>query len=115
MIGWDVSKGKPTEKPGLFGIPIAFGGAIEEQGRTTLHVHFIIWLLGFIDYLNNINSGNTATQLQAKRHICKVVDNAISTELISFTEESCTNTSVKKREEIKTFDHSCKKVPYERS
>ena len=24
VIGWDVSKGKPTEKPGLFGIPVAF-------------------------------------------------------------------------------------------
>ena len=61
VIGWDVSKGKPTGKPGLFGIPIAFGGAVEEQGRTTLHVHFIVWLIGFIDYLNNVNSGNTRT------------------------------------------------------
>ena len=59
VIGWDVSKGKATEKPGLFGIPLAFGGAVEEQGRTTLHVHFIVWLIGFIDFLNRIKTGNT--------------------------------------------------------
>jgi hypothetical protein len=119
VIGWDVSKGKPTEKPGLFGVPIAYGGAVEEQGRTTLHVHFIIWLLGFIDYLNNINSGNNKTQLEAKRHICQVVDNAISTELISFPTTTKTNRSVSwsipEREEIKTFDHNCKKRIRERS
>jgi hypothetical protein len=116
VIGWDVSKGKPTGKPGLFGIPIVFGGAVKEQGRTTLHVHFIIWLVGFIDYLNNINSGNTKTQMQAKRHICEEVDNAISTELISFTAgSSTTGNRENERQEIKTFDHNCKKPFRKRS
>jgi hypothetical protein len=47
VIGWDIKKNCPTGTPGLFGVPKAFGGAVEEQGRTSLHVHFIIWLHGW--------------------------------------------------------------------
>ena len=32
VIGWDVKNNQPTGKPRLFGIPKAYGGAIEEQG-----------------------------------------------------------------------------------
>ena len=42
VVGWDIKHNRPTGKPGLFGLPLAFGGAIEEQGRSTLHVHLVI-------------------------------------------------------------------------
>jgi hypothetical protein len=84
VIGWDVKKGEPTEKPGLFGVCKAFGGAVEEQGRTSLHVHFIIWIEGFKDYLRTVSSSYTVERNVAERHITEVVDNSISTELFTF-------------------------------
>ena len=54
VIGWDIKKGKAKPHGGLFGIPEAFGGAIAEQGQTTWHVHFIIYIIGFNDYQDKI-------------------------------------------------------------
>ncbi len=32
---------------GLFGVPQAFVGGIESQGKGTLHVHLVVFLAGF--------------------------------------------------------------------
>ena len=69
VIGWDVEKGEPTEKPGLFGKCIAFGGAVEEQGRTSLHLPFIDWLDGFKDYFDGLSATYEKTVIEHKRHI----------------------------------------------
>ncbi len=37
----------PKETGGLFGVPQAFVGGIESQGKGTLHVHMIVFLEGF--------------------------------------------------------------------
>ena len=104
VIGWDVKKGRPTEAPGLFGEPLAFAGAVEEQGRKTLHVHFIIWLKGFLHYLKSATSGNTKEREQAQRHVRNIVDNSITTNLFSFERP---NSRTKKSDVItKCFDHS---------
>ena len=42
MIGWNIK-----EQKGFFGIHIAFGLPIEEQGRKTLHAHILIWIKDF--------------------------------------------------------------------
>ena len=39
ILGWDEENGCSTEEGGAFGKIDAFSGAIEEQGRKTLHVH----------------------------------------------------------------------------
>ncbi len=44
VIGWDVDNDCPTEEPGLFGVPEAFAGAVEEQGQGTRHMHIIMWI-----------------------------------------------------------------------
>jgi len=44
VIGWDMKNNEARPGGGLFGIPIAFTSSTEEQGRTTLHSHFLIWL-----------------------------------------------------------------------
>jgi hypothetical protein len=43
VIGWDVKNNKPTEEPGLCGIPEAFTLAIKEQGHDSLHMHVQAW------------------------------------------------------------------------
>jgi hypothetical protein len=42
VAGWDMFNDDATEKPGLFGICMAFAMAIEEQGWKTLHAHVTI-------------------------------------------------------------------------
>ena len=45
LFGWD--KKKQKGKPGVFGTVEAFCEAIKEQGRGTLHGHFLIWIKNF--------------------------------------------------------------------
>ncbi len=47
MIGFDMKSKLPKQKGGLFGVPQAFVGGIESQGKGTLHVHMIVFLAGF--------------------------------------------------------------------
>ena len=46
LLGWDV-RNKRATKSGMFGDIEAFCKADEEQGRGTLHGHFLIWLKNF--------------------------------------------------------------------
>ncbi len=47
MIGFDLNTKLPRKKGGLFGVPWAFIGGIESQGKGTLNVHLIVFLAGF--------------------------------------------------------------------
>lgn len=46
LLGWDLNKNS-KRGTGIFGEPLAIFRADEEQGRTTLHAHFLVWLKGF--------------------------------------------------------------------
>jgi hypothetical protein len=43
LLKWD-TKTQTSKGKGIFGTVIAFAGADEEQGRTTLHQHWQIWV-----------------------------------------------------------------------
>lgn len=43
VLGWNMEE-KKQESLGLFGKIDAFSCSIEEQGRSTLHAHFLIWI-----------------------------------------------------------------------
>jgi hypothetical protein len=43
VLGWNMEE-KRQESLGLFGKIDAFSCSIEEQGRSTLHAHFLIWI-----------------------------------------------------------------------
>jgi len=47
MVGWLAEEGLPSAIPGLFGFTKWYFGAVEEQERLALHVHFLISLHGF--------------------------------------------------------------------
>lgn len=40
LCGWS----EDEVKRGIFGVPEAFYGTVEEQGRKTLHLHFLLWI-----------------------------------------------------------------------
>mmetsp|Transcript_27225 Transcript_27225/g.75103 ORF Transcript_27225/g.75103 Transcript_27225/m.75103 type:complete len:145 (+) Transcript_27225:566-1000(+) len=62
VIGWNVETHQPMEYPGMFGVPCAFGGRVEEQGRSLLHVNFTDFLDGFDTYVEILNAQNSMTQ-----------------------------------------------------
>ena len=101
VAGWDLTNNHAHDKPGLFGPPVAFGGAVEEQGRTMLHVHLIVWLQGWDTYVENVVSTNAKKCNEARRQVCKVIDNYAIMQLIKFDSHD------PNREAIKTFDHNC--------
>ena len=46
MLGWDIANMK-KKKNGIFGSLQAYGLSTEEQNRSTLHGHMILWIEGF--------------------------------------------------------------------
>ena len=47
ILGFDMETKMPRKGGGLFGIPRAFVGGIECQGKGTLNVHLVVFLAGF--------------------------------------------------------------------
>ena len=82
----------------MFSFPLAFGSGVEEQGRGSLHIHFVVWIQGFSVVLENLDSANPRTASEAKRTMIDLADNAIKTELFSFTND---------RDACMTFNHPC--------
>ncbi len=56
VIGWDVKSGRPFKRGGFFGVPKAWVRVVEEQGRLTLHAHFLIWIYGHRDIKGKFQS-----------------------------------------------------------
>lgn len=83
VLGWDQTNGRPTERPGLFGVPIAYIAAMEEQGRKTLHTHILVWIKGFSDIQENIHSSDSEIANRNKRKLEQLVDAVVTSELIS--------------------------------
>ena len=56
LIGWDTSTRENKKNFGLFGDIDAWTYAVEEQGRKTLHAHFLLWVTGYNDMIKELNS-----------------------------------------------------------
>ena len=84
VIGWDISKNKQSDTcKGLFGEVEAFTVTTEEQGRSTLHGHMLIWLKDFNRWREDLHSNIELVRNQAVINIQNVVDCVSSNKLIS--------------------------------
>ena len=99
IIGWDITKEKPTKKPGLFGECEAVSLAVEEQGRRTLHAHIIIWIKGHQNIVSNLFSNNNEEARKATKMIVETADKVSTTNFFgeirvnlrnSFDHDGCT-------------------------
>ena len=52
MMGWDLKE--KEDGKGVLGIPVAYGGSMEEKDRDTLHIHIIMLILYFNAVQNNL-------------------------------------------------------------
>ena len=66
---------------GIFSKFAAYGLAVEEQGRKTLHAHIIIYILGWNELLARLNSTHDLVRKRAIKEIVEFVDSSLSTEL----------------------------------
>ena len=67
LIGWD--KGKQCGKNGIFGKPLAWTEACEEQSRLTLHSHLLIWIKYFNIVRDLLYHSDMEVQIEARRRI----------------------------------------------
>lgn len=56
VLRWDVDKCEPFGE-GLFGFLEAYAMACEEQGRKSLHAHFLLWIRHWNDLLHRVMEG----------------------------------------------------------
>lgn len=72
VIGWDLENVVPKPDGGLLGIPEAFTASTEEQGRTTLHTHWQVWIRGFQERRNKLCSTNSRERHAAEKDISPI-------------------------------------------
>ena len=95
VIGWDTDGNCPNGKDGLFGKVKAMAYAVEEQGRKTLHAHFIIWIEEYDELQKMMFFGDSVTKRDANSTAMQYFDHLASTEMLPND----------KRELQKAFDH----------
>ena len=64
VLGWNV-KTNIQEHSGLFGKIDAFTCTIEEQGRSTLHAHFLIWVKIMNKLRNDLHHQDTQERAES--------------------------------------------------
>ena len=69
-------------KEGIFGKLDAYGLAVEEQGRKTLHAHILIYIRGWNDHLKALQSGIARVRKEAAEKLQAEVDAVMSTQLV---------------------------------
>ncbi|HSN67496.1 MAG TPA: hypothetical protein VLS94_12715, partial [Fusibacter sp.] len=54
LLGWNRAKNENKPDEGLFGDLDAWSYAVEEQGRKTLHAHFLLWVRRWKELLDGL-------------------------------------------------------------
>jgi hypothetical protein len=75
LIGWE---GQEFKKEGIFGKVLAHATGVEEQGRTTLHGHIILWVLGYYLLQQQLFSNDQAIRNSAKGLLEKYLNKVLS-------------------------------------
>ena len=75
LLGWDNDKKVNIENVGLFGDLDAWTYTVEEQGRKTLHAHFLLWVKDWRSLINGLANDGTraAFENHAKSYAGKIM------------------------------------------
>ena len=84
VFGWNIAKEESYAEGGFFGKTIAFVGAVEEQGRKSLHIHFAVFLQMWAEIMETLGNLDTSKEIQSKieEQLAKWFEKIGSTELI---------------------------------
>ena len=92
LFGWDVNKQEGKE--GILGILEAFCRGDEEQGRFTLHSHWLIWVKKFGVLRKLLHATNKATRESAREEYIAYINSVMSAKYGDFevvSNHSCSN------------------------
>ena len=95
VIGWNRELHSSKVGGGLFGEVIALAMAVEEQGRKTLHAHFVLWVKGYNKVKERVFFGKDDDRVEAIGVLQEYCDHLATTSL--FPTEA--------RQLKKAFDH----------
>ena len=93
VLGWDTIRKQGHH--GAFGKIDAFYGAVEEQARKTLHVHFIVWLENWNEMLNCLYSVHDQIRTEAALELGRYIERIL---LCRLNGKDCAN---------EQYQHSC--------
>ena len=82
LLGWDSKK--QSGRCGIFGMVEAWIRADEEQGRLTLHGHWLIWIRGFNRLRSLMQDRDRETRKAATRKYIDYINSIMSTSLGDF-------------------------------
>jgi hypothetical protein len=91
VIGWDLHNGEGKQHAGAFGDCEAWYTPIEEQGRKTLHSHFLIWIKGWSKLLKGLYSANLNVRNEAAVELASYAEHVVSTKLFGLQSERARN------------------------
>lgn len=106
VIGWDLKSGTGKVNTGAFGDCEAWYTPVEEQGRKTLHSHFLIWIKGWSSILKGLYSVDMEHRETAAAELSAYADHVVSTRCFGIEERSNHITSCLGDAAVK---HDCEK------
>ena len=73
LLGWDYNR-NIKKGMGMYGEPLAITRSDEEQNRTTLHGHFLVWIKNFNEINEQLFHPNEEERDRARQYMCDYVD-----------------------------------------
>jgi hypothetical protein len=75
LIGWDLQK---ETRSGIFGKVNAVATGVEEQGRTSLHGHIIIWVHDYYNLQHQLFSDDKVVKIRAMQEMEEYLETVLS-------------------------------------
>jgi len=97
ILGWDQKNQISYPKGGAFGIRDAWNAAVEEQGRKTLHSHWLLYVKQWSSLLRGLYSKDQWKRSRSASKLRNYVDNIISTKLFGLEQNTA----------IQAYQHKC--------
>ena len=86
ILGWNESAQQPRPEGGAFGVLDTWSHSIEEQGRKTLHRHYILWVWEWFPLLLGLRSNDLDIRDQSAKKLWKYIDTMLSTKLFAVSD-----------------------------
>ena len=86
ILGWDQKNQISKPDGGTFGILDAWNAAVEEQGRKTLHSHWLLYVKDWSSLLHDLYSPEIWIHSKAAKQLRNYIDNIISTKLFGLNQ-----------------------------
>ena len=104
VFGWDCKSKQSKPNGGIFGKLDAWSAAAEEQGRKTLHNHWILWVKDWSKMLAGLHAADPLTRQHAKEDLEQYVNSVLSNDLFGTSKPSRESIAIEKA----AYAHECK-------